>query len=342
MARRTWRGIRTPKYEQPARAGEVVMTSSPLHGSGSQAERDPALHEQEEDDDRDRDQRRPRHHDSPVDVASTTEEVRQPERNRLLRVRVQDDVREDVLVPRRDEDEDRGRDETGRDERQQDADEGAEAGRAVDHRGLLELLGYAEQEAAQCPDRERQRERDVHEDDSGQRVHLAVAAEHHVERDDQTDRRQHLDADQQDDEDATAGEAVLRERYGREKCEHEPDAHGDGDDDERVLDVGPEVGAVKSCPEVRERGMQRDPRRVVAVDLLVGLEGTGDHPEDGEDHDGEHEQPEGVPAEPAREPAFHSTSPTFSIRRTYTTLIAATVTSINIEIAAPRPKSVPA
>ena len=47
----------------------------------------------------------------------------------------------------------------GRDERQQDPHEGAEAGRAVDHRRLLELLRDAGDEAAQRPDAERQHER---------------------------------------------------------------------------------------------------------------------------------------------------------------------------------------
>ena len=47
-------------------------------------------------------------------------EVREPDRDRLLRLVVQQDAREDVLVPARDEREDRGRDEPGRDERQQD------------------------------------------------------------------------------------------------------------------------------------------------------------------------------------------------------------------------------
>src|ERR1051325_10032151 len=149
MSRRTCRGILTPKYEQPARADEVVMTTSCFHSTGGEAERDPALDEQEEDDDGDGDERGGRHYRAPADTTDApSEEVREPESDRLLRVVVQDDAREDVLVPRRDECEDGRGDETGRDERQQDADEGPEAGRAVDHRGLLELLRDTDQEAA--------------------------------------------------------------------------------------------------------------------------------------------------------------------------------------------------
>src|SRR4029077_87428 len=100
MSRRTWRGILTPKYEQPARVTSLVMTSSCFHGTCGQAERDPALDEQEEDDDRDRDQRRGSHDGAPVDAHDgPAEEVRQPECDRLLRIVVQDDAREDVLVP---------------------------------------------------------------------------------------------------------------------------------------------------------------------------------------------------------------------------------------------------
>jgi hypothetical protein len=46
MSRRTWRGIRTPKYEQPERDSEVVMTTSSSHGPRGQAERNLALDEE--------------------------------------------------------------------------------------------------------------------------------------------------------------------------------------------------------------------------------------------------------------------------------------------------------
>src|SRR6266568_7014933 len=118
MSLRTWRAIRTPKYEQPARVTSVVMTSSSSHGARGEAERDPALDDEEEDDDRDRDQRRGSHYRAPVDAPDApAEEVRQPERDRLLRVVVQDDAREDVLVPGRDEGEDGRRDKARCDER---------------------------------------------------------------------------------------------------------------------------------------------------------------------------------------------------------------------------------
>ena len=102
-----------------------------------------------------------------------------------------------------------------------------EAAVAVDHRGLLEVARDAEDEAAQRPDRERQHERQVRDDQPAQLVHLVVAGEHDVQRDDQRVRRQHLDHDDQDDERLPAREAVLGERDGGE--EGEPDRERDDD-----------------------------------------------------------------------------------------------------------------
>ena len=69
MSRRTWREILTPKYEQPARVAEVVITTSCFHSPRGQTECDPALDKQEEDDVRNRDQRRGGHDRAPVDEA---------------------------------------------------------------------------------------------------------------------------------------------------------------------------------------------------------------------------------------------------------------------------------
>src|SRR3954468_18141797 len=140
MSLRTWRGIRTPKYEHPARLGEVVMTTSSSHRARSEAEGDAALDEQEEENDRDRDQRRGGHQPTEVRRAARPGVVREPDRDRLRRPVVEQQARKDVLVPARDKGKNRGGDEPGRDERQQEPDEGSEPRRAVDHSRLLELL----------------------------------------------------------------------------------------------------------------------------------------------------------------------------------------------------------
>src|SRR5439155_4133399 len=51
---------------------------------------------------------------------------------------------------------------------------------------LLELARDAEDEAAQCPDRERQDEGHIGDDHTAQRVHLVIARQNDVERNDQS------------------------------------------------------------------------------------------------------------------------------------------------------------
>ena len=83
---------------------------------------------------------------------------------------------------------------------------------------------------------------------AAQLVHLVVAGEHDVERDDQRVRRQHLDQDDQDDERLAAGEAELGERDRGEEGEPDRERDDDADDDQAVADV---------VPEERARGSRR-------------------------------------------------------------------------------------
>ena len=228
--------------------------------------------------------------------------IREPDRRRLLRPVVQEDPGEDVLVPARDEGEDRGRHEPGRHQRQEDLHEGAEPARAVHHRRLLELARDPEQEPAQRPHRERQHEGHVREDHARQRVHLPVAAEHDEERDDQARLREHLDPDHQHDEELLAREAELRERDRGEERERHRERDGDAHDDQAVLDVVPEEGPVDRVAEVRERRVEREPGRVEAVDLVVRLERGRDHPEDREGQHDEDEDADEVPGRPRQTP----------------------------------------
>src|SRR4029450_5898657 len=103
---------------------------SATDGSCRQPEGDAPLYEQEEDDNRKCCQCRRGHQWSPGGTAVRGER-RQPDRERLLLRAAQQDVRDDVLVPRLDEGEDRRRDEAWCDERQQDPDERTEARRPV-------------------------------------------------------------------------------------------------------------------------------------------------------------------------------------------------------------------
>src|SRR6266542_6207450 len=211
--------------------------------------------------------------------------------------------------------------------------------RAVDQRRRLEHAGDRHDEAAQRPHAERQRDRQVRDDHAGERVHEVVAREHHVQRDDQPRRRQHLDPDHEHDEQLAPGEAVLRECDRSEEGEHDRDRDRHEHDHNAVLDILPEVRSMDRLGEVRERRVRREPRRRKADDLVVRLERGRDHPEDRKHHHDEDGDAEHVPAAATKRATVHSTSPSCTILRTYTTLIAATISSIRIEIAAPRPKS---
>ena len=122
-----------------------------------------------------------------------------------------------------------------RDERQKDPRERTEARASVHHRRLLEVFRNAEDEAPQRPDRERKYAREVDEDDAGERVHLVVAGEDDVERDDQAGAGKHLHADDENDEELPAGEPVLRERNRSEEREHHRDRHRDRPDAQALI-----------------------------------------------------------------------------------------------------------
>src|SRR5207249_4158151 len=77
---------------------------------------------------------------------------------------------EDVIVPGQDESECPGGDDPGKSERQHDMQHRARAARAVDQRRLLEIERDALEKRAQQPQRERQAERGVREDQPGARV----------------------------------------------------------------------------------------------------------------------------------------------------------------------------
>jgi hypothetical protein len=143
-----------------------------------------------------------------------------------------------------------------------------------------------------------------------------VAGEHDVERDDQAGAGQHLDADHQDDEELASGEAVLRERDGRQEGKRHRDRDDDEHDDEAVLHIGPEVRRVDRVGEVMQRRRRREPGRSQAVDLVVRLERGRDHPEDREDHHDEEDDADGVPAAATEDARGQSTSPILTMRRT--------------------------
>src|SRR6266545_6462679 len=126
----------------------MAATALAPHRACREPEGDAALDEEEERDDRQRRQRGSRHERTPLGAPQARERG-EPDHQGLLLGAVEEHVGDDELVPGLDEGEDRGGDEAGADEREEDPHERAEARRPVDHRRLLELARHPEHEAAQ-------------------------------------------------------------------------------------------------------------------------------------------------------------------------------------------------
>ena len=93
------------------------------------------------------------------------------------------------LVPGEDQREHRGRRDARHEQRQREAPERLEPRVAVEHRGVLVLDGHLVDEALHHPDRERQVERRVDQDQPELRVDQAEVAVHQEDRDHDHDRR---------------------------------------------------------------------------------------------------------------------------------------------------------
>src|SRR3954471_11122246 len=140
------------RYVLPGDRPAPIGRSS-LHRPRDQAGDHAALDEEEEGDDREGEQRGCGHDRAPV-VAGPPEEELQHDRQSGLVLILEERVREDQFVPGRDEGEDDRRDQGGRDEWQQNAEEDPDRPGAVDRGGVLELLGHRGDEPAQHPDAE--------------------------------------------------------------------------------------------------------------------------------------------------------------------------------------------
>src|SRR4051794_9748487 len=119
-----------------------------------------------------------------LDVRSELAQLREDGHRYRLRV-ARERQRDDQVVPRPQELEDRERRDRRQAERQHQLEEDPELRRAVDARRLEYVLGYAYEEVAQQEDPERQPERDMEQNEAEDRVEQAGAV---VEREDRDQR----------------------------------------------------------------------------------------------------------------------------------------------------------
>src|SRR5439155_1875020 len=200
--------------------GFGIPLLSPFHGPEGEAADDVTLQYEREHDHRQDREDRPRADLAPEDLVSS-DEVRERDRHRP-HLRARQEEREQKLVPREHEREERGRDDSGHGEPESDAQERLPAVRAVDERRLLEVSRQVVEESLHEPDDERHVEGQVGDDQRPVRVEDPPVAEQQEERDRRDDGREHPDREDPEREvppaDAEAAEAV-RGRHSDEQRE---------------------------------------------------------------------------------------------------------------------------
>src|SRR5205814_9507460 len=139
-------------------------------GSGEEAADQPALHDREEDEARDgREQRGGRQRSEPDDSFDSDELGELDGQGDEIRALEQDE-REEELVPGAQEREQQRHDDAGREQRRDHPDENLDAASTVDRRGLLELVWDRPDVALEHPEDERERPDEVDEDQPEVRV----------------------------------------------------------------------------------------------------------------------------------------------------------------------------
>src|SRR3954467_12847587 len=166
--------------------------------------------------------------------------------------------------------------------------EEAEPRAAVDERGVFELLRDRLEEPHQQPDRERDRERRIDDDERPELV-----AEMQVLRDDarqrqEQQRRRHEVREEDRDAERTPGPSPQAcERITGGQRHEERDRDDEQSDERRVFDPAHVVGVVEEEAVARERGVE-PPRLRRVVDLRLRLQRRHEHPEERErEHDRE-------------------------------------------------------
>ncbi|GAA3219200.1 hypothetical protein GCM10020256_23970 [Streptomyces thermocoprophilus] len=220
----------------------------------------------------------------------------------------------------------------GGEQGEDDADERAGAGAAVDHGGLLQFARDVDDEAAQRPHGEREDEGQVGDDQAGEPVVLAEVVQQQEDRDDHRDERDHLDREDADDDDLAAAEGEPGDGERGERADDDADEDDREGHDQAAADGSPEVGDVQGPAEVVEGEAGGQQARVRVDGVLGRFERRVEHPVQREAGGEEDQQADQVPAEAggaaggAHRGAVrlrdrggaHSTSPIFSIWRMYT------------------------
>ena len=194
--------------------------ASALDRAGRQPGHDPLLEDHHEDDQRhrDRDRRGADRADRDLELRAAGEE-RDRRRHRSPRGDARQRDREQELVPGEDEREQPRGHQAGSGERQHDLAERLEVRRAVDQRGLLELLRDLPEERRQDVDRQRQHERQERQDQSEVGVVEADVGPQLEQRRRDRDRRERRDRQDDREDQELPREAQPCQRVGGERAD---------------------------------------------------------------------------------------------------------------------------
>ena len=322
-------------------------------GSGSDALHDVPLDDHEEDHDGQGEDDGCCHLSAEVGAHAGCGERGEPHRQRVLGLVLHERVRGHVVVPCADEREHgRGHD-AGRGQGEGDLPQDLPVVGPFDGRGLEDVLGDVEEEAAHVSDRERQDHGDVREDQAAVLVQQAELVEDEELWDDAA--RGHLDGQHEHHDRLAAAEPV--EGQGRAREEREDDRQDDryGGHNHAVLQVRQERRLGDGHHEVVDRQLRGPEHGRRGHDLVARLERRDEHPVDREDphdaeHDGQHDradaaQPRGKATLSARRGrgygcgGHHRSSPDLSRYRMYTLVRASRMSVTSTLAAAPVPMS---
>jgi hypothetical protein len=281
--------------ESPSFLGSKgCLPSLALHRAREQSAGEPALNEDEEDQARERREQRGRGQRAEPHDSLDTHELGEPERQRRQVGGVQQDEREEELVPGGDEREEGGHDDAGQEQWRDHGPEHVEATGPVDHCRLFEVGRDAADVALEHPEDERERPDDVHEDESTVRVREVQLAEHEEQRDDDEDQREEL-AEQDPAEPGSRDDPSLprEDVRGRETDEADQD-RGRRRDLEAVPRGVRDVGVPQDLAVVVERRLGRDEGRVQLDELARSLQRHREQPEQREAEEDDVEPERGV------------------------------------------------
>ena len=216
------------------------------------------------------------------------------ERQRLVALGGSEDEREQELVPGMVEAEDAHRDDAWKSQGHGDAVHGLQARASVDHRAFFKADRDSVEVGAHEPERERQREGGVGDDQREQRVSQAELDHIDVQRKDEENLRQHV-ADQRGiRERRDAEELESAEAVGAQAADHEREKGSATGHDKAVGEIDGKVRLHEQVPVVLQGPFLRQEGGRGGVELSAGLEGAQHHPEQRETDHGDRREDQEV------------------------------------------------